>query len=487
MLLRLSKNTFVRTFGPYTYILDRLHDSDRIFRNAEVFMRYIGREVLDEEIVLQNILASYVDADPAEVKQDFHCFLEPLIRDGLVLAGESVDEVNSSERYFSYSDKNAKTAPARDFLTKEEVEKTPHVILGNYFIENHIPMRLHVDVTQGCTERCIHCYIPEFNPIFLPYERIVSVIDEFREMGGMHITFSGGECMLHPDFEKMLRYAHNKDLTVGILSNLTMCDDAKVSLLKEVDATVQVSLYSMEARIHDEITRRVGSWRKTKTAIEKIHAANIPCFIACPTMKQNIGSYYQVVEYAQSMNMSAQVDFIIMGKTNCDVSNLPCRVDLDQAEGILHDLLYKAMPINSEYFSLAIRGELPSRDEWMEKPVCSAGIDSICLDATGKYYPCPGFSGFILGNCYEHSLKWVWSESPEMKRLRSVRGCDFKKCADCKDVNHCSICMCRNYNETGDIFEPAEYFCKVAALNHRLLDERIQDVIMQRGTQRKKE
>jgi len=282
--------------------------------------------------------------------------------------------------------------------------------------------------------------------------------------------------MMHPRFEEILRYTQSKDLTVGILSNLTLCDDAMVTLLKDVDATVQVSLYSMDENVHDEITKRPGSWKATKTAIEKLHEANVPCFIACPTMKQNFASYEGVVEYAKSMNMMAQVDFIIMGKTNCDTSNLSCRVDICQAKKILQDLLYRAMPVDSEYFSLAKRGELPSKEEWAAEPVCGAGIDSLCLDATGVYYPCPGFSGFKLGNCYENSLDWVWHKSPETLRLRAVRGRDFNECVNCPDLNHCSVCMCRNYNETGDVFKPAKYFCEVARLNHEILDRRLAEV-----------
>ena len=41
----------------------------------------------------------------------------------------------------------------------------------------------------------------------------------------------------------------------------------------------------------------------------------------------------------------------------------------------------------------------------------------------------------------------------------------------CPDRNYCSVCMCRNYNETGDIFKPAQHFCDVAKLNHEIVDE----------------
>ena len=472
MLLKLSKNTYVRTYGCYTYVLDRLTDSDRIFTNADVFMRWIGRSSVRYDELVKKIAAEYIDVSYETIANDFAEFIEPLISSGLVLSGETAEELESKERYFSYSSTHRKTVENNN-ITKEEFEKIPHVVLGNYFDENHFPMRLHIDVTQSCTERCIHCYIPEYNPIFLPYEKIKEVIDSFASMNGLHITFSGGECMMHPDFAKMLRYAHEKDLTIGILTNLTLCDDKMIELLKEVDATVQVSLYSMQSNVHDAITKLPGSWSRTMAALDKIHTANIPCFIACPTMKQNFGSYYDVVEYAKGRNMSVQVDFIIMAKTNGDTSNIPCRIDVGQARSVLHDLMYKALPVDSEYFSLAKSGDLPTNEEWANHPVCSAGLDTICLDATGNYYPCPGFAGFKLGSCFEHTLEWVWNESPEMLRLRSVRGRDFKKCVDCPDLNCCSVCMCRNFNETGDIFKPAEYFCDVAKINHEILNERI--------------
>jgi predicted NAD-dependent protein-ADP-ribosyltransferase YbiA (DUF1768 family) len=37
--------------------------------------------------------------------------------------------------------------------------------------------------------------------------------------------------------------------------------------------------------------------------------------------------------------------------------------------------------------------------------------------------------------------------------------------------------MCRNFNETGDMFKPAEHFCMVAKLNHVIVDEKQRQMI----------
>jgi len=472
MLLRLSKNAFVRQYGPFTYILNRINAYDEMFTDADVFMRWITRMPMSVSEILGNICKVYGGTDQCIIARDFNEFIGPLIQEKVILAGESAEAINAKDESFSYEVENPKTMDTR-FIKPEDMPKgaIPQDVLEAYFAEHPTIFDLQMDITQACTERCVHCYIPEYNPVFLPYEQIEKVIDQFGEQGGIGLSLSGGECMMHPDFDRIVRYARTKDLIVGVLSNLTLCDDAKIKVLVEAEATVQVSLYSMNPATHDAITKRPGSFEQTKAAIEKLRIAQIPCHISCPTMKLNYKDYLDVLAYARSLKMDAQTDFIIMGKMNCDTSNLKCRLDLDETRCLLEDVVNKSLPINNEYFDPAKKEQMFSDEQWGTKKVCGACVSSVCLDADGHYYPCPAFGGINLGSCYEHDLKWIWNESPETLRIRAVTGKDFKKCLHCPDRDYCSTCMCRNYNETGDIFTPAQHFCDVAKINHEVVDE----------------
>jgi len=472
MKLRLSKNAFVRQYGKFTYILNRISAYDEMFVDAGVFMRWITRVATPLPEILGNICKVYSGTDQRIIAQDFNEFIVPLVKEKVILAGETESEIAASEESFSYDVESPKTMDTQ-FIKPSDAAKcaVPQNVLEDYFSEHPTIFDLQVDITQACTERCIHCYIPEYNPVFLPYEQIAKVIDEFTKQGGVGLSLSGGECMMHPDFEKIVRYARSKDLIVGVLSNLTLCDDKKIAVLVEAEATVQVSLYSMNPNTHDAITRRLGSFAQTKNSIEKLRKAQIPCMISCPTMKSNYRDYLDVLAYARSLKMDAQTDFIIMGKMNCDTSNLACRLDLDETRCLLEDIVYKSLPVNNEYFDPAKKEQMLSDEEWGARKVCGACVSSVCLGADGHYYPCPAFAGVNLGSCYEHDLKWIWNESPETLRIRAVTGKDFKKCLHCPDRDYCSTCMCRNYNETGEIFTPAQHFCDVARINHEVVDE----------------
>ena len=473
MLLRLSKNAFVRQYGPFTYVLERIKSRDEMFMDAGPFMRWIAREAREKEEIVGRICGLFKDVERETVERDFDEFLAALVADGVVLEGASEEELAAKDVSFSYDDEKPKTMDTHCIAPSERTEgEVPQETLGAWFAEHPAIFEMQMDITQSCTERCIHCYIPEYNPVFLPFGDICRVLDEFREQGGIAVTISGGECMLHPDFEKILRYARSKDLIAGVMSNLTLCTDERVALLRELEATVQVSLYSMDPATHDGITKRPGSWDETTQAIEKLREAQVPCRISCPTMKANFRDYLGVLEYARSLRMDAQTDFIIMGKQNCDTGNLVHRLDLAETRSILEDIVFRSVPMQSEYFDPAKKNATLSPREWKKRKVCGACVSSVCLEANGDYHPCPGFGGVVLGNCREHDLKWIWNESPETLRIRAVTGADFPKCAACKDRDYCSTCMCRNFNETGDMFTPAEHFCRVAALNHEIVDEK---------------
>ena len=83
MLLRLSKNAFVRQYGPFTYVLERIHAYDEMFVDAEVFMRWITRKAMPKGGGKKQLGASIQDVgaaygmwriEPFDKRRDADCF-----------------------------------------------------------------------------------------------------------------------------------------------------------------------------------------------------------------------------------------------------------------------------------------------------------------------------------------------------------------------------------------------------------------------------
>lgn len=481
MLMRLARQTYVRQYGEFTYLFGKVTAFDQVFRSAGPFFAHLSRTPKARDTIIDEIVRDYADAPRDVVARDFDELLASLIAERVVLAGESAAELDAQEPVFTYDCDDPKTAKDSRRHTYEEIAALPATLLEKHFAEHPTLFEFQMDITQACTERCRHCYVPEYNPLFLPYGKICEVLDEFREMGGIHVSLSGGECMLHPDFVKIVKAVRARDCTVACLSNLTVCTDEIIDALVEAEASVQTSLYSMSPAIHDEVTRRKGSWLETMGAILRLRAAQVPMRISCPCLKINYKDYPAVMKFAESIKMEAQTDFIIMGKQDCDTSNLCNRLDLDETRDLLRDIILENVPMESEYFSPGKKVQMLSAEEWRRRKVCGACVNSMCLSANGDYYPCPGFAGVPLGNCYRQTLREVWEESGATKRIRAVTGADFPKCATCVDRDYCSTCMCRNFNESGDMFKPAEHFCRVAALNHEIVDEKQRQMVAAQG------
>ena len=477
MLMRLARQTYVRQYGEFTYLFGKVTAFDEMFRDAEPFMRFLTREPQERDTIIDRIAALFADVDRATVAADFDAFIAPLVEQKVVLAGETPEELLAQEPMFTYDCDDPKTLKDNRVLSADEDAALPARLIERHFAEHPTLFELQMDITQACTERCRHCYIPEYNPLFISYEKICEILDEFRAMGGLHVSLSGGECMLHKDIVKIIRAVRERDCTVACLSNLTVCTDEIVQALVEADGTVQVSLYSMSPAIHDEVTRRKGSWVETMGAIVRLRAANIPVRISCPCLRINYKGYPDVMKFAESLKMSAQTDFIIMGKQDCSTDNLCNRLNLDETRELLEDVVLKSVPMNSEYFSPGKKAQMDSVETWKKRKACGACVNSMCLSPTGDYYPCPGFAGVPLGNCYRQSLREVWERAEPTNRIRAITNADFKGCAECKDRDYCSTCLCRNFNETGDMFRPAEHFCKVAAINHEVVDEKQRQVL----------
>ena len=481
MLVRQCKNTFIRHHDDEVYITNQMTRHDRTYNEiGSDFLKEISREPKDVNEIVEHLSALYGDSvSREELKTDFTDFVQDLADHLFLVVGDSPEELDAKDLDFSYSMENPKTL-VDDFTqeTKQSVKETTQD--HNLEAAQRKPRlsALQFELTSRCNERCIHCYIPNAKKNAggdMPIEKVFSIIDEFADMGGLHVTLSGGEVFLHKDVIPIMQYCRKKDMQISILSNLIALKDEQIPYIKEANVSIiQTSLYSMEPAIHDTITTIKGSQVKTKAAIEKLVAADIPVQISCPLMKANFKGYADVLQYAQSLRCKAQTDYIMMAQSNLDTQNLANRLSLEETEVVLRDILkwdkdYKESTLKQRPVSEEIAFD-PER--FARQPLCGAGINDCCITANGDVYPCAGWQAMVCGNVYKQTLREIWEKSPQFAQVRAVKQGDFPECMQCEARNYCAMCLVRNYNESnGDMFKINKHFCDIAFLNKRIVEE----------------
>ncbi|MBD5202609.1 MAG: radical SAM protein [Bacteroidales bacterium] len=480
MIIRQAKNSYIRCTETYGYITNQLTRLDRVYNETGAFfLRQIGRTPTGFDTILNAAVAEYGEDSYDEIAQDLEYFLLDLESNGFIVTGENIDEIEFKDQSFTY-DVTTPTTMSETFT-----QETNDVVSENtqdFFLEEvqgrPLISAIQFELSSRCNERCIHCYIPNQKKdtgADMPIEKVKSILDEFSAMGGIHVTLSGGEAFLHKDLMDICDYCREKDLKITILSNLIALTDAQVERLKKVNISlIQTSLYSMDPDIHDRITTVKGSFARTKRAIEKLVAADIPVQISCPLMKANYKGYKAVLDYAKSLKIKAQTDYIMMAQADLDDSNLANRLSLAETEEVIraiieNDLDYQNITLNQKSLTDDVKFD---RERFKQQPVCGVGYDNCCVTVNGDVYPCAGWQDYVLGNVYKSTLKEIWEESERVKSLRKITQASFPQCVDCEALNFCNRCLVRNYNESdGDMMKVPKHFCDIAFLNKRLVEE----------------
>ena len=479
MLIRQSKNSFIRLYdeGQIGYITNQLTKHDRTYdENGAIFLAQITRQPKTIEKCVNNLTRIFTDVNRQILSKDFYDFACDLAEHFFVVMGESDEELDTKDISFSYSMDNPKTiADYCPQQTEQKVSKDTEDFLMQHDQKSPRLAHLQFELTSRCNERCIHCYIPNKKKnegIDMSFEKFKYILDQFVEMGGLHVTLSGGEVLMNKDIIRILRYCRAKDLQISLLTNLIALKDEQIPILKEVNLSlIQVSLYSMDAEKHDLITTVKGSFEKTKIAIEKLYNADIPVQISCPIMKANKEGYEEVMKYAQSFRMKAQTDYIMMAQADLDTSNLANRISIEETEKVIRNIIEYDVDYRNETLAIEPLSSIPE-EEFAEMPLCGAGINDLCVTVNGDIYPCSGWQSYIVGNIFKDSLKDIWDHSEKLNVIRNVKQKDFPKCLKCDSRDFCNMCLVRNFNENGgDMFKTTDHFCKVAKLNKQLVEE----------------
>lgn len=477
-----KSNTMYRDFGNFGYITDNRNFGYRFFKDngdnnigdrivshsGSIFLSVLERRPQSIEDIIKKISAYFVDTDIKEIKRDILEFYHMLEVEGFIVSGLTIEECIEKEKYEIYYGVNGSIQSKQISKESNVKDNTTQEFFDNYFKGKPQLTHVHIEITSKCNERCIHCYIPhEKKTNIMEAEMFYNILKQCRDLNVLNITISGGEPLSHRNFLDFLRKCYEYNFSVNVLSNLTLIDNEIIREMKMNPLIcVQTSLYSMDADVHDEITKVKGSFLKTKSAILKLIENGIPIQISCPIMKQNLGSYNEVVKWGNRNNVNVNSDFVIIGRYDHSIDNLNCRLSMEDIRNITTDKIK-----NSKEYSQSLE-KSNSDKKWLDNNdyICSVCHSSICISEEGIVYPCAGWQGFIIENINNKKLKDIWNNSPKISYLRDLRRKDFPKCLSCSERDFCTMCMVRNANEspTGDYLKVNSYYCEIARITKEL-------------------
>ena len=145
------------------------------------------------------------------------------------------------------------------------------------------PMRGSFELTPCCNLDCKMCYVHltpqqlrnEKNGV-LSGEQWIDIIQQASDMGMFEATLTGGEALLHPDFDKIFLFMEEKNIYINLKTNGLLLTPERVAFLKKHNVYgIQITLYGCDEDSYERVTGHRG-FEIVMSAIKRVKEAEIP-------------------------------------------------------------------------------------------------------------------------------------------------------------------------------------------------------------------
>jgi len=289
-----------------------------------------------------------------------------------------------------------------------------------------IPIEVMIELTHHCNFRCGHCYIPDFGaPDRLSTGRVLALLDELAAMGTLVLALSGGELLLRRDWETIARRARELDFDLHLFTNGALVDAARARAIRALDATAQVSFYTLDEARFDEFVRRPGAFANVVGGIERLRAEGVRTILKIPLMTFNYRELARLQAWGAERGCEVRSSPTITAKKAGDLAPLAFRVP---------------QPALATELGGPVLGCFDGdRVLDADTPLCAAATRYACITSAGDVMACNILPGSDA-NVREQSFRDVWEGSPWLRRIRALRRADLHECSSCATFTSCGRC-----------------------------------------------
>jgi len=339
-------------------------------------------------------------------------------------------------------------------------------VLVQKAINKRRPVSIQLELLPICNFNCKFCYIrmtPEevkkSGQHIMSFDEWKQYIDWGCDMDIPSITFTGGECTLHPDFVRIYEYAYNKGLQLGMITNGSNITPQILEMFEKYPPTkVYITLYGFSKETYERISSNGEAFERVLRNIDTLKSKNINVLLNFTCSKDNLCDMEAVLEYGRSKNL-------VVFPTDALQCQRKCTLETIEREKIQHD---RYREIEVKHLS-AIQGRsiadieysfLNTYDDPYDEPIkpglqCNAGRCMFVVNWLGKMKACANLSNIQLDpreyggmeKCWEMIVQWA-DNVPALA-----------ECVNCIFRYKCRRCVALHFGDMGEFGKVSPRFC----------------------------
>lgn len=320
-------------------------------------------------------------------------------------------------------------------------------------VKDNLAIASFFELTPDCNAFCPFCLRPPTDrlqkTVKLTLSQVQRALDELWDLGGFFVGLTGGEPLLHPQFDDIVAYARRLGFAVSVTTNGFLLDSERIAKLTDLGLyNFVISLHSVRDETYQKMFNVRRSVQSVLHAIEDLKAKGNNVTISFVATKLNINEFKEVKTRMMGLGLkNYEVSPNIMHERSDGNLLNPLRPSDEQVKRLFLE--------NPEYIAIRTRRT--------NNLTCVAGRALLSVDYLGDVHPCPIFE-LPVGNIEKKTITEIWNQSPLLSNLRSIHDGQFSLCQHCPALKHCSVCIARNYSCHKDYFQLSEMNCREAHL-----------------------
>lgn len=332
----------------------------------------------------------------------------------------------------------------------------------------HIPIYGIFELTPLCNLNCRMCFVrltPEEmqrQGRLRTYDEWMSLAEQMKTAGTLFVLLTGGEPLLHPDFEKIYLALQEMGMILTINTNGTLIDEKWAEFFAaNKPRRINITLYGSDRDTYQNLCGNADAFDKTVNAIRMLTKRGVSVKVNGSLTPANCHQKEAIASIAQSLGAACKVDTYMYPGVRERSRPFDQQSRLTPQEAAKHRVELMELTMAPEEFEqtamqmLYIATHTPPGEAVPGSVRCRAGRSSFTINWQGEMRPCVMMSNLGVP-VFELGFEKSWAQVTDQICHVTLSS----KCSACTLRGVCNTCAACAILEQGSFDAVPEYMCR---------------------------